>query len=1062
MSPNSRLSRFSFNLWLTVGMVVILSIIFAFYTWSEKVVDRANDQRHLSLLLAYELRQSSDDLTRMARLYVVTGNPLYKEYYQDILDIRDGKIPRPEGYQNIYWDFVLANGKPPRSDSGQAIPLLELMRQAGFTQGELQKLAEAKANSDALTITEFAAMKLVESDGRDAGADRVRGRMMLFSDSYHQAKAAIMRPISESIALMDQRTLDGVLASVKYAAIWRTAFIAFGLWLIFLLWKSYTTLRTTLGARISDAAISSSINAIAIAGLDGKLSYVNQAFVDLWRLRGPEDAIGRSPLEFWDKPEDAQAVMETVSRLGRWQGEMRARRHDGGIADLELSAHLVMDATGRPLCMMGSFVDITARKRAERELRVSENRLKEAQRIGKLGFLDWDLVTNELMLSEVALEMFRLGKDKKVHTLEDIVNLVHPEDKERVGKSLLDAIAGKAMHDMENRMVLADVSEIHIRGSTELFRDENGKPVRLLGTIIDITELKQAEQQALSSEARYHSVVTALAEGIVLQASDGSITAANKSAEQILGLSLDQLKGRTSIDPRWRAIHEDGTPFPGETHPASVTLRTGKPQSNVIMGVHKPDGSLTWISINSQPVFQPGESSPSTVVTSFVDITARKLAEEEIRNLAFYDSLTKLPNRRLLLDRFHLALSVSARSNQYGAVLFLDLDRFKTINDNLGHGLGDRLLIEVARRIYACVREMDTVARLGGDEFVILVEELNVDAQEASQKIALIAEKIRSALTLPYLINGNEYHSSPSIGVCLYHGNGESAEDLLRHADMAMYHAKDSGRNTVRFFDPFMQQSVEKRAALEADLRHAASLQQLRLHYQIQLDNEYRPLGAEALLRWIHPTRGAVAPAEFIPLAEESMLILQIGHWVLESACQQLKLWQQHEKTSNLTIAVNVSAQQFTMPDFVGQVAAVLRKYRIDPALLKLELTESVVLNDVQSAAEIMHALKRLGVGLSMDDFGTGYSSLSYLKLLPLDQLKIDQSFVRDITSDPNAAVLVQTIIDMAKNFRLSVIAEGVETEAQLAFLKQHGCVAYQGYLFSGPVPSDEFEALLH
>jgi EAL domain-containing protein (putative c-di-GMP-specific phosphodiesterase class I) len=278
---------------------------------------------------------------------------------------------------------------------------------------------------------------------------------------------------------------------------------------------------------------------------------------------------------------------------------------------------------------------------------------------------------------------------------------------------------------------------------------------------------------------------------------------------------------------------------------------------------------------------------------------------------------------------------------------------------------------------------------------------------------------------------------------------------------MAMYQAKESGRNTVCFFDPVMQQAVEGRAALEAELRRAVSLQQLRLYYQIQLDNEHRPLGAEALLRWIHPTRGMVSPAQFIPLAEETMLILEIGHWVLESACRQLKLWEQHARTRDLSIAINVSAQQFAMPDFVGQVAAMLRKHRVDPVRLKLELTESVVLDDVQGTVEVMHALKGLGVGLSMDDFGTGYSSLSYLKLLPLDQLKIDQSFVRDITSDPNDAVLVQTIIDMARNFRLNVIAEGVETEAQLAFLKQHGCMAYQGYLFSKPVPLEEFEALL-
>ena len=451
----------------------------------------------------------------------------------------------------------------------------------------------------------------------------------------------------------------------------------------------------------------------------------------------------------------------------------------------------------------------------------------------------------------------------------------------------------------------------------------------------------------------------------------------------------------------------------------------------------------------------------SHYVGVFSDISQRKMAEEEIYSLAFYDTLTKLPNRRLLQDRFDLALAASERSGNFGVVLFLDLDKFKTLNDTLGHGYGDLLLIEVAERIKSCVREVDTVARMGGDEFVVLIDEVSADAEEASQKASHIAEKIRHALAQPYFLEEQEQHSSPSIGVCLYQGRAESVDSLLKHADMAMYQAKSSGRNTVCFFDPVMQLSVEGRAALEADLRRAVSLQQLQLYYQIQLDNENRPLGAEALLRWTHPTRGMVLPAEFIPLTEETMLILGIGHWVIEAACRQLKLWERHAHTRDLTLSINVSAQQFASPEFVGQVTSVLRKHRINPARLKLELTESVVLEDAQGAVEIMHALKGLGVGLSMDDFGTGYSSLSYLKLLPLDQLKIDQSFVRDITTDPNDAVLVQTIIDMAKNFRLNVIAEGVETKAQLEFLKLHGCMAFQGYLFSSPVPIEGFEALL-
>lgn len=336
-----------------------------------------------------------------------------------------------------------------------------------------------------------------------------------------------------------------------------------------------------------------------------------------------------------------------------------------------------------------------------------------------------------------------------------------------------------------------------------------------------------------------------------------------------------------------------------------------------------------------------------------------------------------------------------------------------------------------------------------------------MNTEEASRKASLIAEKIRTALVLPYQLNSGAHHSSPSIGVCLYQGNGTTVDTLLKHADIAMYQAKESGRNSVRFFDPAMQHAVESRAALEADLRHALPNQQLQLYYQLQVDGDLRAIGAEALLRWTHPVQGMVSPAKFIPLAEESSLILDMGCWVLETACKQLNAWADQDLTRNLTLAVNVSAKQFRQTDFVDKVASILRKFEADPSRLKLELTESVVLNDVSDVVAKMHALKALGLSLSLDDFGTGYSSLSYLKTLPLDQIKIDQSFVRDITTDPNDAVMVKSIIDMAQNFRLNVIAEGVETDSQLEFLKQNGCMAYQGYLFSKPVSIEQFEALL-
>lgn len=449
-------------------------------------------------------------------------------------------------------------------------------------------------------------------------------------------------------------------------------------------------------------------------------------------------------------------------------------------------------------------------------------------------------------------------------------------------------------------------------------------------------------------------------------------------------------------------------------------------------------------------------------VAVFSDLSERKRSEAEIRNLAFYDTLTKLPNRHLFFDRFNGALNSAVRQNSYGAILLIDLDRFKLLNDTVGHDCGDLLLIEVASRLNSCVREADTVARLGADEFVVLIENVSDNSDDASRKVGLVAEKIRESLARPYYCNGHQLQSSPSIGVSLYHGNDESADTLIQHAEMAMYQAKSVGRNSIRFFDPVMQHKVAMHAAMENDLRNAIPLGQLHLYYQMQVDNNHRPMGAEALLRWIHPERGLVLPGIFIPIAEESTLILEIGHWVLDGACRQLAAWGRNEQTRDLTLAVNVSARQFAIPDFVDRVAGVLQAHQVSPSRLKLELTESVMLEDMAATVKKMHALKKLGVRLAMDDFGIGYSSLSYLKQLPLDQLKIDQGFVQGITMDGSDAMLVQTIIDLATNFRLSVIAEGVETEAQLTFLQHHDCMAFQGFLFGKALPVHEFEGLLN
>lgn len=470
------------------------------------------------------------------------------------------------------------------------------------------------------------------------------------------------------------------------------------------------------------------------------------------------------------------------------------------------------------------------------------------------------------------------------------------------------------------------------------------------------------------------------------------------------------------------------------------------------------DDQWKWVLSRGMVVERDAEGLPLRVIGTITDISERKLAEEKIEELAFFDSLTHLPNRTLLMDRLKQAMTVGNRNGTCGAVLFIDLDHFKTLNDTLGHDKGDLLLKQVAQRLAVCVREGDTVARLGGDEFVVVLGSLDESAQEAATQTEVVGEKILVSLSQIYRLGDIDHRSTASIGATLFCGHQSSIDDLLKQADLAMYKAKETGRNAIRFFDPAMQTVVMERSILESGLRRAIQENQLVLHYQAQVVGEGRVTGAEVLVRWQHPERGLVPPAEFIPLAEETGLILPLGHWVMESACTQLALWAGQPDLALLTVAVNVSVQQFREAGFVTKVLAVLSQTGANPNRLKLELTESLLVDNVEDIIEKMHLLKARGVGFSLDDFGTGYSSLSYLKQLPLDQLKIDQTFVRDVLVDPNDAAIAKTIVALAQSLGLGVIAEGVETQAQRDFLANAGCHAYQGYFFSRPLPLDGFE----
>jgi len=579
-------------------------------------------------------------------------------------------------------------------------------------------------------------------------------------------------------------------------------------------------------------------------------------------------------------------------------------------------------------------------------------------------------------------------------------------------------------------------------------RDESGKTIGVVGIARDVSERRKADEQLRIAATAFEAQ-----EGIVILDADKRILRVNRAFVEMTGHIADEVIGKTprqiARDPRAserlaeiaERIAHDGF-WRGEL-PAQRISGEVFPTWTTVAAVRSAGGEITHY------------------VITMTDVTERKRAEKEIANLAYYDRLTGLPNRRLLHDRLEQALAGSARNGRHGALLFIDLDNFKLLNDTSGHEVGDQLLVEVARRLEACLGAAGGAARVGGDEFVALVEDLSENRHEAAALAKSTGETILAALNAPYALPCGVRHSSPSIGVAMFSGGGDTCEELLKQADIAMYEAKAAGRNALRFFDPDMQATLAIRAEAEAALRLAIRERRFVLHYQPQVDCDGEWIGAEALVRWAHPERGLVAPGEFIPLAEETGLILPIGHWVLETACEQLKVWSGDRRSRDLRLSVNVSARQFSQPDFVEQVAKTVRTTGAPAERLVIELTESVMLEDIAGAADKMNALKAIGVGFAVDDFGTGYSSLTYLTRLPLDQIKIDRSFVRNLPGSANDAAVAHTIITLAESLGLAVIAEGVETEAQRRFLERHGCPSFQGFLFGKPMPIDVFEAKL-
>ncbi len=763
------------------------------------------------------------------------------------------------------------------------------------------------------------------------------------------------------------------------------------------------------------------------------------------------------------------AVENTMATGLPYECDAEVVRPDGSRSWVLSRGQATRDGSGAVVALHGTVQDITERKRITEELKKHRDHLEElvAQRTAALHQANRELAAR----AEEVADLYHhapcgyhcVDGDGRIVSINDTELVWLGYAREEVLNVHIERIMAPhsvpVFHEnfekfkltghidgLEFDFLRKDGTLLPVLLSATAVYNAEGRFVQSRTTAVDITERKQAEEKLRVAAVAFQS-----RDGMVVTDSHGVILQVNRSFSEVTGYSAEEAIGKTLSLIRsgrhdasfyrtmWEAIRREG-------------FWQGK------IWNRRKDGGVypEWLSISA---IRDSNGQTTHYFGEFADISEPREAERKILELAFYDPLTGLPNRRLLLDRLHQAVHGSVRNNCFGALLLLDLDHFKTLNDTRGHDTGDHLLIEVAQRLREVLRDTDTAARLGGDEFVVLLENMGGDDVLAANTAEAIADKIRSSLRQPFMLEDLASHIGASIGITLFHKSTESVENLLKQADLALYQAKDAGRDTIRFYSPEMQAAVDARAALEAGLRRALADQELVLFYQPQVDSDGRLIGAEALLRWRLPDGKMISPAEFIPVAEASGLIVPIGGWVLVTACRQIAAWAESPETRDLRIAVNISAEQFRQPDFVAQVGAALSASGADPTRLKLELTESSLIENMESVILTMHTLRARGIGFSMDDFGTGYSSLANLKRLPLEQLKIDQSFVRDIPADPDDCAIAHAIIALGQSLHLHVIAEGVETEAQRDFLSKHGCRAYQGYLYGHPGPADAVSA---
>ncbi len=684
------------------------------------------------------------------------------------------------------------------------------------------------------------------------------------------------------------------------------------------------------------------------------------------------------------------------------------------------------------------------RSRVINALQYSQQQLHEAQRLARIGSWEVDVETNHLDWSEELYRIFELDPKDGPRDYRGFLEMVHPDDRKRVDLAYKKAIEDHQPYEIEHRLLMPDgrIKQIRERGETLCAAD--GTALRSIGTAQDITDLRRMESQiSLFEMAFQHSgeaILISDHENRILSVNPAFTTLTGYAQEEVLGCNPRMLSaGRNSreeYERMWTAIRQNGY-WQGEVWD------------------RRKDGGIypKWLSIS---VIFDDQGSVRYYMAHFTDITAERAAEAKLHHMAHHDMLTGLYNRYSLKDRLEHSLAVARRNSGRVVLMFIDLDRFKGINDTLGHHIGDELLIEVSQRLNQCVRDSDVVARLGGDEFVIMLTGL-----EHSSSAATIAEKVLILVGQPYAIGPHLLYTTPSIGIAIYPMDGNDSEALMKNADAAMYHAKNSGRNNFQFFNAKMNEVALERLSIEHALRLALGRDEFRLHFQPVIDIQTgRVASVEALIRWQHPERGLLAPGLFISVAEETGLIQPIGDWVFWTACLQLKKFRD-AGIADVKMAINISAIQMHNSDLALLARGGIAAHSLVPGDLVFEITESVAMAKPDETVRVLDVLHDMGITLALDDFGTGYSSLSYLRMFPLDELKLDRSFVEEIGQDIDGQVICDATIGLAKNLGLQLVAEGVETEEQLAYLKERGCNLVQGYFFSRPIPADEVMAFI-